>query len=145
MRHPLIQRLHDEFGYPELTVDTHDEFVAPDEVGVLFFAGDPKRYKETTDVAVVLPELVQAFGGRLRAAVVAKQDEIELQKKYGFRAWPSLVFVRRGGYLGTVSRMKNWSEYLEEISELFSAQPREPAGFRVLQQDQEAAATGANS
>ena len=145
MRHPLIQRLHDEFGYPELTVDTHDEFVAPDEVGVLFFAGDPKRYKETTDVAVVLPELVQAFGGRLRAAVVAKQDESELQKKYGFRAWPSLVFVRRGGYLGTVSRMKNWSEYLEEINELFSAQPREPAGFRVLQQDQEAAATGANS
>jgi hypothetical protein len=41
--------------------------------------------------------------------------------------------------------MKNWSEYLEEVSELFTAQPREPAGFRVLQQDQEAAAKGANS
>jgi hydrogenase-1 operon protein HyaE len=145
MRHPLIQRLHDEFGYPELTIENHDEFVAPDDVGVLFFAGDPKRYKETTDVAVVLPELVKAFGGHLRPAVVAKAAEIELQKKYGFRAWPSLVFVRSGGYLGTVSRMKNWSEYLEEVSELFTAQPREPAGFRVLQQDQEAAAKGANS
>ncbi len=145
MRHPLIQRLHDEFGYPELTADNHDEFVAPDEVGVLFFAGDPNRYKETTDVAVVLPELVKAFGGRLRAAVVAKEDEIELQKKYGFRAWPSLVFVKSGGYLGTVSRMKNWSEYLEEISELLTAQPREPAGFRVLQQEGATAATGVDS
>jgi hydrogenase-1 operon protein HyaE len=145
MRHPLIQRLHDELGYSELTADNHDEFVAPDEVGVLFFAGDPKRYKETTDVAVVLPELVKAFGGRLRAAVVAKEDEIELQKKYGFRAWPSLVFVKSGGYLGTVSRMKNWSEYVEEISELLTAQPREPAGFRVLQQDGAPAAAGVDS
>ena len=127
MRHPLIQRLHDEFGYPELTVENHDEFVAPE------------------DVAVVLPELARAFGDRLRPAVVAKADEIELQKKYGFRAWPSLVLVRSGGYLGTVSRMKNWSEYLEEISELLTAQPREPAGFRVLQQEGASAATGVDS
>ena len=56
----------------------------------------------------------------------------------------SLVFVKSGGYLGTVSRMKNWSEYLEEISELYTAQPREPAGFRVLQQEQ-AASTGAHT
>jgi hydrogenase-1 operon protein HyaE len=145
MRHPLIQRLHDEFGYPELTVENHDEFAAPDEIGVLFFAGDPNRYKETTDVAVVLPELARAFGDRLRPAVVAKADEIELQKKYGFRAWPSLVLVRSGGYLGTVSRMKNWSEYLEEISELLTAQPRQPAGFRVLQQEGASAATGVDS
>jgi hydrogenase-1 operon protein HyaE len=126
MRHPLIQRLHDEFGYPELTVENHDEFAAPDEIGVLFFAGDPNRYKETTDVAVVLPELARAFGDRLRPAVVAKADEIELQKKY-------------------VSRMKNWSEYLEEISELLTAQPRQPAGFRVLQQEGASAATGVDS
>lgn len=145
MKHPLIQRLHDEFGYPELTIENHDEFVASDDIGVLFFAGDPKRYKETTDVAVVLPELAKAFGGRIRPAVVARSDETELQKKYGFRAWPSLVFVKSGGYLGTVSKMKNWSEYIEEISELLTAQPREPAGFRVLQQEQAAASTGVDT
>ena len=108
---------------------------------MLFFPGDPKRHKETTDVAVVLPELIAAFGGRVRPAVVSREAEIELQKHYGFRAWPSLVFVRRGGYLGTVSRMKNWSEYLQEISELLTAEPREAPGFRVLKQgpDQESA------
>jgi len=134
MNHPLIQRLHDEFGYPMLTLEDHDAFVADDQVGALFFAGDPKRYKETTDVAVVLPELVAAFGGQIRPAVVARQDEIALQKHYGFRAWPSLVFVRSGGYLGTVSRMKNWAEYLEEIGELLTAEPREAPGFRVLKE-----------
>lgn len=144
MSHPLIRRLHDEFGYPELTLDSHDEFVAPDRVGVLFFAGDPKRYKETTDVAVVLPELVAAFGDRLRPAVVARTDEIALQKHYGFRAWPSLVFVRSGGYLGTVSRMKNWSEYLEEISELLTAEPREAPGFSVLKEPPQPQPAGDN-
>jgi len=135
MRHPLIQRLRDDFGYPEVTLENHEEFVAPGQTGVLFFAGDPKRYKETTDVAVVLPELVAAFGDRLRPAVVATGDEIALQKHYGFRAWPSLVFVRDGGYLGTISRMKDWSEYLEEIAELLTAEPREAPGFKVLRGD----------
>lgn len=134
MTHPLVQRLLEEFGYPEITLENHDEFTAPSTPGVLFFGGDPKRYKETTDVAVVLPELIQAFGGRLRAGVVAASDAIELQKHYGFRAWPSLVFVRDGAYLGTVSKMKNWSEYLTEISELLTAETREAPGFRVLRE-----------
>ena len=148
MQHPLIQRLFDEFGYPEITLENHDEFAAPATPGVLFFGGDPKRYKETTDVAVVLPELVKAFGGRLRAGVVARDDEIELQKHYGFRAWPSLVFVRDGAYLGTISRMKNWSESLAETGELLTAEAREAPGFRVLKQGaaaQEATPPGAAS
>jgi hydrogenase-1 operon protein HyaE len=138
MRHPLIQRLLDDYGYPEVGLENHDDFVAPDRTGVLFFAGDPKRYKETTDVAVVLPELVAAFGDRLHPAVVTSDAEIPLQKHYGFRAWPSLVFVRNGGYLGTVSRMKDWGEYLDEIAELLTAEPCEPPGFKVLK-DREAA------
>jgi len=142
MSHPLIERLHEDFGYPEVTLENHDGFVAADDIGVLFFPGDPKRYKETTDVAVVLPELVAAFGGQIRPAVVAKKDEIALQKHYGFRAWPSLVFVRSGGYLGTVSRMKNWAEYLEEIGELLTAEPREAPGFRVLKEGPKAKPAG---
>ena len=61
-------------------------------------------------------------------------DAIALQKHYGFRAWPSLVFVRDGAYLGTVSKMKNWSEYLTEISELLTAETRDAPGFRVLRE-----------
>ncbi len=129
MKHPLVQRLQDEFGYPEITLDGCDEFVAEPGLGVLFFAGDPKRYKETTDVAVVLPELIAAFGGTLRAGVVAKEAELPLQKRYGFRAWPCLVFVRDGGYVGAIARMKNWSEYLAEIQEFMHAETREPPTF----------------
>ena len=66
MMHPLIQRLYDDFGYPEVTLETHQDFVSQPGITVLFFAGDPNRFRDTTDVAVVLPELVKAFEGTLR-------------------------------------------------------------------------------
>ena len=66
MMHPLIQRLYDDYGYPEVTLETHQDFVGQPGITVLFFAGDPKRFRDTTDVAVVLPELVTAFAGVLQ-------------------------------------------------------------------------------
>jgi len=129
MRHPLIDRLLGHYGYPEVTLESHADFVSRSGVNVLFFAGDPNRYKETTDVAVVLPELVSATANELRPGVVARSAEIELQKIYGVRAWPSLVFVRDGGYLGAVSRMQDWSDYLVEIGRLLRAQPSAPPSF----------------
>lgn len=133
MNHPLIQRLHDEFDYPRIDLDNHEEFIGEAGVNVLFFAGDPKRYRETTDVAVVLPELVAAFAGQLRPGVVIDSSEvaIKLQRHYGFREWPTLVFVREGGYLGTISRVRNWTEYLELITELMNSEPKRPPGFKI--------------
>ena len=129
MKHPLIARLVDELGYPEVTLDNHEDIVARPGVTTLFFAGDPKRYRETTDVAVVLPELVAATTGVLQPAVVTTEAEIELQKVYGFRAWPTLVFVCPEGYLGRISRMKNWTEYLAEMEDILHAVPRPAPGF----------------
>ena len=131
MTHPLIKRLHDEFDYPEVTLANHDEFVARKGVNVLFFAGDAVRYRETTDVAVILPELVAAFEGRLKPGVVAREDEIELQKHYGFRKWPALVFVRDDGYLGAICKVRDWSEYLTEINELLVSETSRPPGFKI--------------
>jgi hydrogenase-1 operon protein HyaE len=129
MRHPLIQRLLDEYAYPVVTLENHEAFVARPGISVLFFAGDPKRYRETTDVAVVLPELVAATGQKLQPGVVATEAEIELQKIYGFRQWPTLIFTRPEGYLGRISRMKNWQEYIEQLEDIVRAIPRPPPGF----------------
>lgn len=131
MSHPLIQQLLDDYHYPEIDLSTHDAFINREEVSVLFFAGDPKRFRDTTDVAVVLPELVKAFGGRLIPGVIAAADEQELQKRYGFKAWPTLVFLRAGGYLGAITGIQNWADYLQEIQALLTAQPRRPPAFKV--------------
>ncbi|MEA3411190.1 MAG: hydrogenase-1 expression HyaE [Pseudomonadota bacterium] len=131
MTSPLIQRLFDEFDYPEITEANHDAFVSGPGMRVLFFAGDPERYRETTDVAVVIPELVQAFAGQFHPGVVAAGDELVLQKRYGFTAWPALVFLRSEGYLGVITGIRNWSEYLEEISTLFTAEVKRAPSIGV--------------
>jgi hydrogenase-1 operon protein HyaE len=131
MMHPLIQRLYDDFGYPEVALEAHQDFVSQPGITVLFFAGDPKRFRDTTDVAVVLPELVKAFEGALRPGVVAADAGQALQQHYGFTAWPALVFLRDGGYLGNITGIQNWSDYLSDISKLITAEVQQPRGLKV--------------
>jgi hydrogenase-1 operon protein HyaE len=131
MTHPLVQRLFDDFGYPQVTLEGHRDFVSQPGLAVLFFAGDPNRFRDTTDIAVVLPELVKALGGGLRAAVVAPEAGKPLQQEYGFELWPALVFLRDGAYLGSISGIQNWSDYLRKIDELLATGER-PRAARVI-------------
>ncbi|MGA7178400.1 MAG: hypothetical protein WBX11_02270 [Thiobacillaceae bacterium] len=131
MSHPLIQRLFDDYGYPKVTLESHDAFVNQPGITVLFFAGDPKAFRETTDVAVVLPELVKAFQGGLIPGVVAAEAEKALQQHYGFASWPALVFLRDGGYLGSITGIQNWTDYLHEIGQMVKADAKSPPGFRI--------------
>lgn len=131
MSHPLIQRLHDELGYPEVTLESHQEFISQPGITVLFFAGDPKSFRESTDVAVVLPELIGAFQGFLKPGVITAEAERELQRHYGFPTWPALVFLREGGYLGAIAGIQNWSEYLQQIDELTKSEVKRPPGFKI--------------
>lgn len=130
MSSPLIERLLEQ-GYPLIDQGNIEEFLAGPGVHVLLFTGDPEQYRETNDVAVVLPELVKAFSGRLNPGVVAREAEKPLQRRYGFRRWPALVFLRREGYLGEIAGIQNWSGYLSQIQGILEAPPRQPPGFGV--------------
>lgn len=131
--HPLIDRLLSELGYREVSLASHDEFIAAPGMNVLFFPGDAQTVRDATDVAVVLPELVNAFEGRLRPGVVTDVfgDGKTLKQTYGFREYPSLVFLRDGDYVGTISRIQDWGDYLETISDLFTAPAKRPPGFSI--------------
>ena len=133
MSHPLIDRLVSELGYEEVSLGNHDEFAAAAGMNVLFFPGDPKTVRDATDVAVVLPELVAAFDGRLRPGVVTDVfgDGLALKRQYGFTEYPALVFVRSGDYVGTLTRIRDWAEYLDAISDFFVATPRRAPGFSI--------------
>ena len=133
MSHPLIDRLHGELQYTEVSLANHDQFIAEPGMNVLFFPGDPDTVKDATDVAVVLPELVKAFDGQLRPGVVTDVfgDGKMLKRQYGFSEYPSLVFVRSGEYVGTITRIQDWREYLDQISNLFVAAPRRSPGFSI--------------
>ena len=133
MSHVLIDRLVTELGYAEVSLVNHDEFVSQPGLNVLFFPGDPKTVKDATDVAVVLPELMGVFGGKLNAGIVTDTfgDGTQLKRKYGFAQYPTLVFVRKEGYIGSLSRIRDWSEYLTAINEFLTAEPKRPPGIGI--------------
>nr|WP_284701406.1 hydrogenase accessory protein [Rhodoplanes tepidamans] len=83
---------------------------------LLFFAGDPAAHRETPDVAVVLPELLAAFRGRLRAAVVARTAEDTLKRRFHVAVLPSLVMTRGTEPLGVLPRICDWADYTARIA-----------------------------
>lgn len=131
MSHPLIERLTATLGYPLLDAAGFDRHVQAQPFSVLFFAGDPKRFPESLDVAVILPELIKAFP-QLGPALIEGEAERTLQERYGFAVWPTLVFLREGHYLGSLSRVLNWGEYLERIPPILAGTPQDLPPLPVL-------------
>jgi len=126
-RHPLVERLLGEFGLPEVGLDGVDGFLSAPGDAVLFFTEDPKQYPESADVAVILPELMQALPGRFRAAVVGRAAERALQKRFGFARWPALVFVRDGELVGAITGMHEWGEFVQKAGTLLDSPTRREA------------------
>lgn len=130
MTTPLIEALVTRHGFAVVDEATLDAFLAAHEHSLLFFPGDAERLVESNDVAVILPEILKAFQGRITPALVAKSAERILQRRFRFNAFPSIVFMRRDGYLGVLSRVLDWSDYLSEIPSILSREATEPPPFR---------------
>jgi len=123
MTQTLIERLTQELNYPEVTLDNHDAFIETPGLNVLFFPGNPETVKDATDVAVVLPELIAAFAPQLKRKLTGES--------LFFTHFPSLVFVRDGDYVGTISRIQDWADYLTKINVLLSSPGRRAPGFSI--------------
>jgi len=129
MTTPLLEQLQTRHGLALLDADNYDNFVHGNETVLLFFCNDPLLFPESHDLAVILPELLKAFAGGLQAAVIGKTVERELQARFRFSGWPSLVFLRRGEYLGAITGIRDWPVYIREISAILAAAPSQPPGF----------------
>ena len=118
---PLVARLVQQHGAAWITTATLADFTAGDgaeaQDRVLFFSGDPVRFPECLDVAVVLPELQRAFPGRFSVGVVQRAGEDEVARRYGAQRWPSLVFLREGRYVATIAGMLDWTDYLARVAQ----------------------------
>ena len=132
---PLVQNMIEQYRYPVLTEAGLDDFVESNQHVVLFFTENARKFPETNDVAMILPEIIKAFDGRLSAAVIAMGDQRELQMHYGFREWPTLVFLRNGDYLGAISRVQDWHVYLAEIERILASEPSKPPAFILAVSD----------
>jgi hydrogenase-1 operon protein HyaE len=82
---------------------------------LLFFPGDPAQRPEVIDVAVIFNELLAAYRGRLRGAVIAAGAEKALGKTYHVDVFPSLAVIRGGATIGVIPRIRDWVEYKDKI------------------------------
>lgn len=131
MASPLIENMIEQYGYPVLNEDSIDEFIQSQEECVLFFTENPTRFPESNDVAMILPELVKEYGGRFSAAVIDQASQRKLQGRYGFNEWPTLVFLRNGQYLGHISRVQDWMDYIVKINQILTSEPRPAPGIGI--------------
>jgi len=126
---PLIDEMIEKYAYPIVTEESVDAFQSANEHVVLFFTENGNNYPEANDVAVILPELMKLYKDKLVAAVVHRESERPLQRRYRFKGYPALVFLRDGEYLGTISKVRDWAEYIDEFDTLLAAQPSLPPAF----------------
>ena len=121
---PLVTRLVDVHGAARLDEAGFDAFVRAPGEAALFFTEDPVRFREVTDVAVILPELAAAAERHFRIAVLPPPLANAKAATYGVRRWPALVFLRGGEWLGNVEGLRDWSEYLVDVNALLEGETR---------------------
>lgn len=128
MQNPLIDRLTTDLGWPRLAgAEELEAFVSAPGLHVVFLPGDPARNLETSDVAVILPELRLAFQGRFDCAVVT--DETLAQRvgaDAGVFKTPNLAFYRDGAAIGSIPKVRDWADYMARIGNILST-PRSAA------------------
>ncbi len=142
---PLMCGVIERENLPVVTAEALDAFCAGRGVIALMFVGDHERLVESDDLAIIAPELAKAFEGAFSLAVVARESERPLQQRFRFTAYPALVFLRDGGYLGAIERLLDWEDYLARIGEILRAEPHEPPPFRLPGRASEKAAAGAGA
>jgi hydrogenase-1 operon protein HyaE len=112
----LVRRLADHFGATWVSDKTVDAWAAEGGDRVVLLAGDAVRFPEGQDVAAVLPELQRSFPGRFAIAVVPRDLEDAVARRFGVQRWPSLLFLRDGAYVTAISGMHDWDAFLQSIA-----------------------------
>ncbi len=128
---PLIAALIERHGLPVLQADDVDSFCEANQHSLLFLPGDPAKYPEALDVAVVLPELMRTLQGRFATALVAPDAEQAVHARFGCQRWPALVLLRGDAYVGSIERMRDWDDYLLELQRLLDSEPAHPPGVGI--------------
>ncbi len=130
--HPLVEALATRHGASALTAAGADAFCNGPGARLLVFTEDPARYRETLDLAVIVPELARHFAGQFVIGVLAPGLARLFAPGFAVRRWPALVLVRDGGFRGTIEGLRTWDDYLAEMARLLAAPASLPPAIGVL-------------
>jgi hydrogenase-1 operon protein HyaE len=130
-RYPLLDQLFTRHGFTQVTAENFDAFTGQPGHTLLVFLEDPARYRETLDLAVVVPQIAGAFPGRFAVGVLLSADARREAVRYGFRRWPACVLLAAGKYVGAIDGLRNWSEYIDGMAALLVAAPTRPPSIGI--------------
>lgn len=133
---PLVERLAHQYGATWVDDTNVTDWIETGGDRVILLAGDPVRFPEGVDVAAVLPELMKAFPGRFALAVVPRDHEDAVARRYGSQRWPSLLFFRDGRYVTAIAGMQDWEVFLSGVNAALQIPPSRPPtiGIPVVSQ-----------
>ncbi|WP_424965502.1 hydrogenase accessory protein [Dinoroseobacter sp. S375] len=115
----LITRLTDELGWARLEdLAAFEALLAAPGAHCVFAPGDPARNLESTDVAVILPEIRQAFQNRFDVAIATPAVEQDILKAAGVFKTPSLIFFRDGAMIGAIPKVRDWDDYMARVTRI---------------------------
>ena len=121
--YPLVAQLFSKHGCTDVQAENFAAFTQRPGHVLLLFTEDPVRYKEVLDLAVIVPQLALAFRGRFEVGVLLPEAARAFHVRYGFRRWPAFVILKDGAYVGAIDGLRNWDEYLAEVTQLLAAEP----------------------
>ena len=124
--HPLLDRMVAETDAAVLDAKNFDAWANESGTAMVVFAEDPARFKETLDLAVIVPELHAMSARRFRVALLPPAASRAVATRYGFARWPAFVMLRDGHYVGAVDGIRDWEVYVGELDRLLAAPASRP-------------------
>jgi hydrogenase-1 operon protein HyaE len=140
--HLLLERMLKLAAAASLEAENVDSWTAAAGHALLVFTEDPALHRETLDLAVIVPELVQAMPGRFRTGVLLPAAARAAASRYALRRWPALVLLKDGRYVGAIDGLRDWQDYLDELARLLEAEPTRPPGVGIAVNAQGADSAG---
>jgi hydrogenase-1 operon protein HyaE len=129
--HPLIERLCTETGGQMLDQASFDAWASAPGRALVVFTEDPVLYRETLDIAVIVPELALAFPGQFRTGVLLQGPARAIAARYGFKRWPAVVMLLDGQYVGAIDGLRDWQEYIDTMRQLLTAPATRPPSIGI--------------
>lgn len=127
----LLERQCAQGRLARVDAQTLAEFVAGDGCAAVLLTADPGRVPESWDMAVVLPELIASFAGRLHGAAADPAASAEIASRFGVGRLPALLFLRQGRYLGALEGMYDWQALRPAAEALMAGVPARIPGVGV--------------
>jgi hydrogenase-1 operon protein HyaE len=119
--HPLIERLCAETDGQMLDQASFDAWANAPGRALVVFTEDPVLYRETLDIAVIVPELALAFPNQFRTGVLLQGPARAIAPRFGFKRWPAVVMLLDGQYVGAIDGLRDWQEYIDAMGQLLTA------------------------